>query len=391
MRRSFSVLIVAGLAACSPGNDKTSTPRADSGLQVDTSLDLDGQVFDPTKDNDGDGYLFADDCDDRNPEVNPGAFDLPGDRVDNDCNGKVDDVDECNSAALKLEAFNPYEYAQAIGLCRFTTAEATGKDKRWGVIDAKLVRADGIGAPQRVQHGIFQKFGSWVSPQEGSNFVVLSSGTARPPTSSEWVAPRDPSFATTSVVVPPAGWPRNTAGCPAPFDKSANDSVNLRLTIRVPTNAKAFSFDFNFYSSEYITYVCSEFNDTFVALLESKTPMNPTFGKNICRDNLGNPINVNSGFFEVCTPGTSKSGTKYACPKGVTELAGTGFWNDASPQDYGATSWLQTKSPLVPGETITIQFMIWDTGDHVLDSSVLIDNWKWDVEPTTSAETGRPR
>jgi hypothetical protein len=119
--------------------------------------------------------------------------------------------------------------------------------------------------------------------------------------------------------------------------------------------------------------------------------MNPSFGKNICRDNLGNPINVNSGFFEVCTPGTSKSGTKYACPKGITELAGTGYWNDASPLDFGATSWLQTKSPVVPGETITIQFMIWDTGDHALDSTVLLDNWKWDVNATTGPETGRPR
>jgi hypothetical protein len=44
-----------------------------------------------------------------------------------------------------------------------------------------------------------------------------------------------------------------------------------------------------------------------------------------------------------------------------------------------------------PGETITIQFMIWDTGDHDLDSTVLVDNWKWEVEPTTGPATGRPR
>jgi hypothetical protein len=391
MRRSVFIVVVVGIAACSPGNDKSTPPPRDSGLNIDTSLDLDGQVFDPTKDNDGDGWVFNEDCDDRNPEVNPGAFDLPGDKVDNDCNGKVDDVDECDTAPMKTESWNPYEYAQALGLCRFTKADATGKEKTWGVIDAKLLRADGIGAPERVQHGIMQKFGSWVNPVGGANFVVLSSGTARLPTSSQWIAPRDPSYKAGSVVVPPAGWPRNTAGCPAPFDKTANDSVNLRLVIRVPTNAKAFSFNFNFFSSEYLTYVCSQYNDTFVALLDSKTEMNPSFGKNICRDDLGNPINVNSGFFEVCTPGTAKTGQKYACPKGVTELAGTGFWNDAVPQDHGATSWLETKSPLVAGETITIQFMIWDTGDHDLDSTVLVDNWKWEVEPTTGPATGRPR
>jgi hypothetical protein len=390
VRRPTLVAIVAAAAACSPSSEKGDA-RPDAGLQIDSSLAFDGQVFDPTKDNDGDGYLFADDCDDRNPEINPGAFDLKGDGVDNDCNGKTDDADDCDLAPLKLESFLPLDYAQAIGLCRFTDAAATGKDKKWGVIDAKLLRADGIGEPARVQYGIMQKFGGWVTPRNGTNFVVLSTGTARPPSSPEWIAPRDPSFRTTSVVVPPAGWPRNTVGCPAPFDKTANDSVNLKLTIRVPTNARAFSFNFNFYSSEYLTYVCSQYNDTFVALLESGVPMNPTFGKNVCRDDMGNPINVNSGFFEVCTPGTSKMGVKYGCPKGVTELAGTGFWNDSVPQDHGATSWLETTSPVIPGETITIQFMIWDTGDHVLDSSVLIDNWQWDVKPTTSASTGRPR
>ncbi|MBI2392085.1 MAG: putative metal-binding motif-containing protein [Deltaproteobacteria bacterium] len=391
MRRSVFFVLVSGMAACSPGATKDSAAPVDSGFNLDTDLNPEGGIFDPTKDNDGDGYLFADDCDDRNPEVNPGAFDLPGDAIDNDCNGKVDDADDCQDASLKLESWNPYEFAQALGLCRFTKGDATGKAKTWGVLDAKLVRADGIGAPERVQYGIMSKLGGWVTPREGANFVVLSSGTARPPSHADWVAPRDPSFITSSVVVPPAGWPRNTAGCPAPFDKTANDSVNLRLTIRVPTNAKAFSFDFDFYSSEYITYACSAYNDTFVAILQTSVAMNPSFGGNVAVDGLGNPINVNSGFFEVCSPGTAASGTKYPCPKGITELQGTGFWNDASPQDHGATSWLQSKAPVAPGETITIQFMIWDTGDHALDSSVLIDNWKWDVKPTTGPDTARPR
>ncbi len=52
---------------------------------------------------------------------------------------------------------------------------------------------------------------------------------------------------------------------------------------------------------------------------------------------------------------------------------------------------MQTKAPVVPGETITIQFIIWDTGDHVLDSSVLVDNWKWDAAGTTAPVTDRPK
>jgi hypothetical protein len=37
----------------------------------------------------------------------------------------------------------------------------------------------------------------------------------------------------------------------------------------------------------------------------------------------------------------------------------------------------------MPSETITIQFIIWDTGDWNYDSSVLLDNWAWAPTPVT--------
>jgi hypothetical protein len=80
----------------------------------------------------------------------------------------------------------------------------------------------------------------------------------------------------------------------------------------------------------------------------------------------------------------------YTCPLGRGELAGTGFEGDGD-QD-GATSWLETKAGVVPGETITIQFVIWNTGDHILQSTVLLDNFKWDATPTTGGpSTDRPK
>jgi hypothetical protein len=41
------------------------------------------------------------------------------------------------------------------------------------------------------------------------------------------------------------------------------------------------------------------------------------------------------------------------------------------------------------GETITLQFIIWDTGDANWDSSVLVDNFQWQPEPTVTG-TNRP-
>ncbi len=46
-------------------------------------------------DNDGDGYYSDEDCDDDNPDINPGAEELD-DRIDNDCNGLVDDAYVCD-------------------------------------------------------------------------------------------------------------------------------------------------------------------------------------------------------------------------------------------------------------------------------------------------------
>jgi hypothetical protein len=407
MRRFAPYAVALFVVACSAGSDRdpagtpvlTQDTGTGGGIDLEGGApDLDGSLdgtIDPEKDNDGDGYFFKDDCDDRNKEVNPGAWEVPGDGVDNDCDGVKDNPEpDCDQLTIKYDSKDAMDFARALGLCRTATADAAGKAKRWGVIKAELVRADGSPGADALQYGILKKWGPNVNPRAGKNFIVLSSGTARTPDYPGWLAPLYPSWDDyASEVTPPAGWPKNSAGCPEPFEKTANDSVNLKLTIRVPTNAKALMFDFNFYSSEYIQYVCSEFNDSFVALLNTKAPIDPKFAGNVSVDAKGNPINVNSGFFEVCTPGTSTPpGSKtFACSKGIKELEGTGYWDDMDPTEHGATSWLETRAPVVPGETITMQFAIWDTGDHALDSSVLIDNWRWDAKGTTAPITDRPK
>jgi hypothetical protein len=45
-------------------------------------------IVDP--DNDGDGYPFSNDCDDKNAKINPGAVETPDDKVDSNCNGDDD-------------------------------------------------------------------------------------------------------------------------------------------------------------------------------------------------------------------------------------------------------------------------------------------------------------
>ena len=52
-----------------------------------------------------------------------------------------------------------------------------------------------------------------------------------------------------------------------------------------------------------------------------------------------------------------------------------------------ATGWLTTTSPVAPGETITIRFIVFDEGDHILDSAVILDHFRWSLNPAGNGPT----
>src|SRR5690606_5184427 len=105
----------------------------------------------------------------------------------------------------------------------------------------------------------------------------------------------------------------------------------------------------------------------------SPPPMGSING-NISFDANTNPVSVNIALFDHCT----------GCPAGPAFMVGTGYneWNDA-----GATGWLVTTAPIGAGETFTIRYAIWDTGDTAFDSAVVIDNFRWTAEPGTTVGT----
>ena len=108
----------------------------------------------------------------------------------------------------------------------------------------------------------------------------------------------------------------------------------------------------------------------------------------------------NNGFFDRCTAGATtgcEGGARKtaACPGGTAELAGTGFdfpgvyCGSKTTSGGGATGWLASQAPVTPGETITLELMIWDTGDPQFDSSVLLDHFQW-IQGAVSTGTDRP-
>jgi hypothetical protein len=228
-------------------------------------------------------------------------------------------------------------------------------------------------------HGLLPKFGTNVHVQAGKHMLALSSGTARQPTDLGYqdVSGFDKGYVSGS----PMGFPKESPACPGVTTGEPHDGAALEVQIRVPTNATGFTFDFNFFTYEWPDYVCSEYNDFFVALLSPK-PMGQADG-NISFDKQGNPVSVNNAFLQVCgcqgnPPSPCIAGNKtFPCALGDTDLIGTGFGFDTAGQDHGSTGWLQTKAPVPPGSQITIRWVVYDSSDGVLDTSTLIDNWQW--------------
>ena len=373
-------------------------------------------AVDEDEDKDGDGITTcAGDCCDStecsDPKlVNVGAFDAPGNNVDDDCDGAIDNTALLCDQGLSSASTAPIDYAKAMDLCQTTTMA----EKKWGVISAQLSLANGSGNAAAKAHSIRPKFGANVMPKGGTAMAVFSTGAAAgkgdtnpnyepfqdtPNTNGNNTASAFPAdfLAANNNKLP------NAPGCPQASGNQAMDPVMLTLTIRVPTNAKSFKLDTNFFSSEFPEFTCSQYNDFFVVLLDSTytgASPNPT-DKNLAfyspaGSTMKYPVGVNlaagnTGLFTQCVNGKTgcapfgTTGTISTCTS-TTDLAGTGFDTadpgtcDTNSLEGGGTGWLQTSGNVVPGEIIKLRIAIWDTSDHVLDSLALVDAFTWSVD-----------
>lgn len=376
---------------------------------------------------DGDGWFAADgDCCDKvgacgaDPErVNPGGIEVIGNGVDDNCNGLQDlfdlqDAAPCDSG-LAENSQNPIDFAKALGLCRMTQENpADPKDKTWGLIEAELLRADGTALTEFQKVSIQSAFGSTApGTLEGQKMVVMSSGVASDDANKQAGtsfgdtadisgcaadACIDDWFASSSAVKAAGELPvapmcgDGSLGEPG----TARDSVMLRLRLRAPTNARSFSFNNYFLSAEYPEFVCSDFNDQFIALVDTPNgdpePIPNPDDKNLLTYNDGTerwPISINvaagTNLFSVCDAddigGACDAGNNIdvaSCVLGPAQLSGTGFENEGgSCTTGGGTFWLTTTGNVVPGEIVELRIVLWDVGDHVYDSLALIDSFKW--------------
>ncbi len=360
-------------------------------------------------DDDGDGFADPQDCNDCDPNVNPGAFDtinyekdangkptttpLPdAAQVDENCDGKArlpsDDV-SCD-ANLALDSLDPRDAARAIGIC-----QDAGANGSWGLVDAKLsglVGGFGAGTPGKpVQYGVVPSFGPANTPREGKKMWVISSGAARAPGQADYQSPTGVDHGTTSPL--PDGFPKASNPAQCGQTEQPHDAAGLDVKIRVPTNAKQLKFKFRFFTYEYPSYACSKYFDVF-AVLMAPFPASPDpteqalltkMAPDISFDPSGNAIGVNNpSFFTSCVTATTPVPYPH-CTGDTAALQGTGF------ETHGATAWLVTSASFdtksLPNREVTLRFATWDSLDGVLDSTTLVDDFSWSTEEAPGART----
>jgi hypothetical protein len=426
--------------ASDSGSDATSTFKFD-GFAPPDGFNPDAPVC---PDDDGDGFVACGpgcpkicDCDDHNSLVNPCAFDTNAasgdpvgmDGIDNDCDGKIDNLHVCDGPAPSSPAKGVTYDAVSGTFAQGHDTTASDYANASDICDnpqCKIVMgATWYGPNNSEAHRITPHMGgptpNGFVPQLGAMMSFLSDGIADDDID-------DPGGVDGGLPLYRTGDGTdlgNTFTNPHPFTSAENtnpcgigtaetattpavhDYTELRLTLRAPRNAGGFSFAFNFFSEEYPYYVCAGFNDHFLALLTSRKY--PTT-KQISFDASGHPIDVNNSFFTYCNgvttydtigfPGTSSPGTTYAhaCSSPLSQLTGTsyeipyccsGLTNGNDNFGSGATGWLTTTAPIWAGETFTLSFVVFDEQDGILDSAVNLDSFRWTSVPVTNPITAR--
>ena len=150
---------------------------------------------------------------------------------------------------------------------------------------------------------------------------------------------------------------------------AANDLLWFQFETQVPGGTHGFTFDFAYFSVEFTNYIGTTFNDMFVVWSNSET-----YTGNLCF--------INDQPCTVTALGVDPWNPQQLYTESSIELIDTGFygWNG------GGTGWFEAKGSAAPGESLQLTWAIFDMGDTVLDTAVIIDNFQWDCEGCTPSE-----
>jgi hypothetical protein len=303
----------------------------------------------------------------------------------------VDDRLTCDRA-LQPTSANSDDAARALGLCTFTTQVGKTPD----VISTAFTLSSGVGAPDARSHALLGAFGPNNPPLEGGSLLVLSTGLAAPNTNP--MAPASWDYGVSSTLPFQYGGTLQSPACTTQVLSTPHDPVMLTLTLRVPSNAHGFSFKANYFTGDYADSICSSYVDQFVALVQPAGLLNPLGGNVAVVGTAPNQQNLsadlaatNTGYLTQCAAPANTCSVSYTGCTGTTGLVGTGFdlagSGTCNVLRGAATGWLTVNGATTPGSQITLRLAIWDSGDGVVDSTVLLDGFQWLATTPTPGAT----
>jgi hypothetical protein len=303
---------------------------------------------------DKDGYNACVDCNDNDPSVNPGAFDVPGNGADDDCNGKPDDTTTCD-AKIAANSKDANDFAHAMDMC-----------DPWVTAASFPTVADDRAHEVAPDWGVFKV-------QMGSSMAALSNGIAADEDDTGYVAPQTGTNfgkANTPYPLTPKSFACGNGTLNDPTN--VNDYTELSVSLKVPTNANSFHLDVNYLTTDAPEWLCSQYDDQALILMSSKS-----FTGDVLLDTAGRHMSVNASYL-VLNDATSLQGTGMELPAQTTQIAG------------GATGWMTMTAPVTPGETITLRFIIFDVSDSIFDSQLLMDHFRWSTTKVCAPQTVDP-
>ncbi len=363
--------------------DASSVPLLDAGaVNPEQDATCETSMY---SDFDDDGFSRAyGDCNDCDRNTGPAAYDFAGNGLDEDCSGSDATLaDFVCDTGLRDDDTDADKAIRAFDVCGTRHSAASGYQGLLGVSFGRLDASMNI-AP--LQMWLPEHYGV-ILPRAGARLLAISTGVARDVDERDYTS--DCDVFTKEGVAPPKGFPRDAKACgkePISEHALAFDDVVIELRLRAPFNASAFAFDSLFLSYEYPDYVCSQYNDFFVVLMDP-APKQADADHNILFDVNDDAVGVNTALLSVCRAAEPRRVARpIACTQGSRLLEKTGYDADESScattkngKNVGgaSTGWLHTEMPVQPGHDVTLRFILWDSGDPLLDSTVLLDNFRW--------------